>query len=130
MPSLLGMLVYKLVTSKVAFMEYNPLSYVNLIYHLQTLWHSLCWPSQKSNFNQITGPLSRHKNKNDTTVARHFNKSQTEKPSLFEGISIYVLSFMHHPSDSIESQRERDLEEKRWMQGLSSIVPQGLNLMD
>ena len=41
-----------------------------------------------------------------------------------------VLSFMHHPSDSIESQRERDLEEKRWMQRLSSIVPQGLNLMD
>ena len=30
-----------------------------------------------------------------------------------------VLSFMCHPSDATPSQRERDLEEKRWMQCLS-----------
>ena len=63
------------------------------------------------------------KTNNNTPVERHFNKCPKDKPSLFEGISITVLSFMHHPSNSIESQRERDLEEKSSMQ-------LGLNLMD
>ena len=49
--------------------------------------------------------------KKDTTVARHFNKCPKEKPSLFEGISISVLSFMHHPSDSIQSNRTRPRRE-------------------
>ena len=73
------------------------------------------------------------KTKKDTTVARHFNKCPKENPTLFEGISISVLSFMHHPSDSIESQREHNLEEKAPIpQGPtgSHRVPQGLNLMD
>ena len=70
------------------------------------------------------------KTKNDTTIARHFNKCQIGNPSLFEGIRISVLSFIRHPSDTTASQRERDSEEKRWMQRLSSIVPEDLNLMD
>ena len=37
---------------------------------------------------------------------------------------------MCQPSDTTASQREWDLEEKRWMQRLSSIVPKGQNLMD
>ena len=70
------------------------------------------------------------KTKNDTTVARHFNRCPVDKPGLFDGIRITILSFMRNPLDSNMSQGERDLEEKRWMHRLASIVPKGLNLMD
>ena len=70
------------------------------------------------------------KTKNDTTVARHFNRCPVDKPGLFDGIRITILSFMRNPPDSNMSQGERYLEEKRWMHRLASIVPKGLNLMD
>ena len=37
---------------------------------------------------------------------------------------------MRNPSDTTASQREGDSEEKHWMQRLSAIVLNGLNLMD
>ena len=125
------------ITSSDKRREYNPLSNVNcqssnLIYLITCKHCGIHYVGQTKNriLIRFQGHYHDIKTKNDTTVARHFNKGPKEKPSLFEGISISVLSFMHYPSDSIESQRERDLEEKRWMQRLSSIVPQGLNLMD
>ena len=67
---------------------------------------------------------------NDTTVARHFNKCPRHKPAKFEGLKISILSFIHAPPDTKAGQAERDMEEKRWIHRLSSVVPRGLNLLD
>ena len=67
---------------------------------------------------------------NDTTVARHLNKCPIEKPLLFEGIEITVISFIPAHPESRDAKQHRDREEKRWMHRLQSITPLGLNLMD
>ena len=43
---------------------------------------------------------------------------------------ISVLQFMRSPADSQSGQIERDIEERRWIHRLATVVPQGLNLMD
>ena len=117
--------------------EFNPLTNVNcqssnLIYLITCKHCGIHYVGQTKNrlLTRFQGHYHDIKTKNDTTVSRHFNKCPNGKPSLFDGIRISILSFMHHPSDTTSSQRERDTEEKRWMQRLSSIVPKGLNLMD
>ena len=117
--------------------EFNPLTNVNcqssnLIYLITCKHCGIHYVGQTKNrlLTRFQGHYHDIKTKNDTTVSRHFNKCPNGKPSLFDGIRISILSFMHHPSDTTSSQRERDIEEKRWMQRLSSIVPKGLNLMD
>ena len=67
---------------------------------------------------------------NDTSVARHFNKCPPHKPAKTDGLSISFLSFIRAPPDSKAGQTKRDMEEKRWIQRLSSMVPRGLNLLD
>ena len=67
---------------------------------------------------------------NDTTVARHFNRCPPQKPAKTEGLCISVLSFIRSPPDTKSAQIERDMEEKRWIHRLSSVVPRGLNLLD
>ena len=67
---------------------------------------------------------------NDTTVGRHFNRCPRDNPSKFEGLQISVLQFIRSPPDSRNGKTERDKEEKRWINRLSSIVPRGLNLLD
>ena len=67
---------------------------------------------------------------NDTTVARHFNKCPPEKPAKTDSLSISILSFIQAPPDSKVGQTERDMEERRWIHRLSSVVPRGLNLLD
>ena len=42
---------------------------------------------------------------------------------------ISVLSFIQSPLDTRAGQTERDVEEKRWIHRLSSVVPRGLNLL-
>ena len=66
----------------------------------------------------------------DTTVARHFNKCPRNNPAKFEGLVISVLCFIRSPPDTKSGQTERDMEEKRWIHRLSSVVPRGLNLLD
>ena len=116
--------------------EFNPLTNVNcqssnLIYVITCKHCGIHYVGQTKNrlLTRFQGHYHDIKTKNDTTVSRHFNKCPNGKPSLFDGIRISILSFMHHPSDTTSSQRERDIEEKR-MQRLSSIVLKGLNLMD
>ena len=70
------------------------------------------------------------KNRNDTTVSRHFNQCPPTHPALFEGFEISVLHFVQCPANSQAGQTERDREEKRWINRLMSGVPRGLNLMD
>ena len=67
---------------------------------------------------------------NDTTVGRHFNRCPREFPSKFLGLEISVLQFIRNPPDSKAGKIERDMEEKRWINRISSIVPRGLNLLD
>ena len=67
---------------------------------------------------------------NDTTVARHFNKCPKSQPAKFDGIQISILSFIRAHPDSIDAQKQRDREERRWMHRLSTVTPQGLNLLD
>ena len=67
---------------------------------------------------------------NDTTIARHFNKCPRLQPAKFEGLHISVLSFIRALPDTESGQSERDMEEKRWIHRLSSVVPRGLNLLD
>ena len=117
--------------------EFNPLTNVNcqssnLIYLITCKHCGIHYVGQTKNrlLTRFQGHYHDIKTKNDTTVSRHFNKCPSGKPSFFDGIRISILSFMHHPSDTTSSQRERDREEKRWMQRLSSIVPKGVNLMD
>ena len=117
--------------------EFNPLTNVNcqssnLIYLIPCKHCGILYVGQTKNrlLTRFQGHYHDIKTKNDTTVSRHFNKCPNGKPSLFDSIRISILSFMHYPSDTTSSQRERDIEEKRWMQRLSSIVPKGLNLMD
>ena len=66
----------------------------------------------------------------DTTVARHFNKCPPQNPAKTDGLIISVLSFIRSPPDTKAGQTERDVEEKRWIHRLSSVVPRGLNLLD
>ena len=66
----------------------------------------------------------------DTTVARHFNRCPSHKPAMTDGLQISVLSFIRSPPDTKAGQSERDMEEKRWIHRLSSVVPRGLNLLD
>ena len=66
----------------------------------------------------------------DTTVARHFNKCPRHNPAKFEGLIISILSFIRAPPDTKAGQSERDIEEKRWIHILSTVVPRGLNLLD
>ena len=40
------------------------------------------------------------------------------------------LNFIHAPPNSRASQDLRDIEEKRWIHRLASVVPRGLNLLD
>ena len=70
------------------------------------------------------------KNRNDTTVSRHFNSCPPTHPALFEGFEISILHFVQSPANSQAGQTERDREEKRWINRLMSVVPRGLNLMD
>ena len=70
------------------------------------------------------------KTNNDTTVARHFNECITAKEGQPSDFSISVLSFIHQQPHTSASQLARDTEEKRWMNRLGTILPQGLNLID
>ena len=70
------------------------------------------------------------KHDNDTTVGRHFNRCPKETPLKFQGVQISVLQFIRSPADSKDGRAERDLEEKCWINRISSIVPRGLNLLD
>ena len=113
--------------------EYNPLINVNcqssnLIYLITCKHCGINYVGQTKNrlLTRFQGHYQDIKTKNDTTVSQHFNKCLIGKPSLFDGIRISILSFMHHPPSTAASQRERDMEEKRWMQRLSSIVPKVL----
>ena len=67
---------------------------------------------------------------NDTTVAIHFNKCPPQNPAKTDGLRISVLSFIQSPPDTRAGQTERDVEEKRWIHRLSSVVPRGLNVLD
>ena len=67
---------------------------------------------------------------NDTTVERHFNKFLPLNPAKTDGLQISVLSFIRSPPDTKAGQTERDMEEKRWIHPVSSVVPRGLNLLD
>ena len=67
---------------------------------------------------------------NDTTVGRHFNRCPRVNPSKFDGVKISVLQFIRSPPDSRDGKLERDREENRWINRMSSIVPRGLNLLD
>ena len=66
----------------------------------------------------------------DTTVARHFNRCPPDNPSMSSGLSISILSFINSHPESREARQRRDTEERRWMHQLSTITPNGLNLMD
>ena len=66
----------------------------------------------------------------DPTVARHFNKCPPQNPAKSDGLSISVLSFIRAPPDTKAGQTELDMEEKRGIQRLSSVVLRGLNLLD
>ena len=66
----------------------------------------------------------------DTTVARHFNKCPPQNPAKTDGLIISVLSFIRALPDTKAGQTERDMEEKRWIHRLASVVPRGLNLLD
>ena len=68
--------------------------------------------------------------KSDTTVTRHFNKCPRHGPAKFDSLSISILSFIRAPPDTKAGQAERDMELKRWIHRLSSVVPRGLNLLD
>ena len=67
---------------------------------------------------------------NDTTVARHSNRCPPESPSLVQGMTIDIATFIPSPHDTRESKTMRDREEKRWMHRLQTITPFGLNLLD
>ena len=67
---------------------------------------------------------------NDTTVARHFNKCPINNPAKFKGMEISILNFIHAAPNSRAGQELRDMEEKRWIYRLASVVPRGLNLLD
>ena len=67
---------------------------------------------------------------NDTIVARHFSKCPKHNPAKFSGMEISILNFIHAPPNSRASQDLRDIEEKRWIHRLASVVPRGLNLLD
>ena len=67
---------------------------------------------------------------NDTTVGCHFNRCPRVNPSKFDGVKISVLHSIRSPPDSRDGKLERDREEKRWINRMSSIVPRGLNLLD
>ena len=99
----------------------------NLIYLITCKHCGIHYVGQTKNrlLTRFQGHYHDIKTKNDTTVSRHFNKCPNGKPSLFDGIRISILSFMHHPSDTTSSQRERDIEEKRWMQRFFLYCPEG-----
>ena len=67
---------------------------------------------------------------NNTTVARHFDRCAKHNPAQFSGMEISILNFIHAPPTSRASQDLRDIEEKRWIHRLASVVPRGLNLLD
>ena len=67
----------------------------------------------------------------DTTVARHLNRCNTEGTILKSNtFTITILSFVPTPPESMASKIQRDRLEKRWMHRLITIMPEGLNLMD
>ena len=70
---------------------------------------------------QFQGHFQDIKTKNGTTIARHFNRCPHDKPDLFDGIRISILSMICNSTDSTVSQRERDLEEQRWMHRLGEM---------
>ena len=53
-----------------------------------------------------------------------------DKPSKFDGLEISVLQFLGNLPDNRDGKLERDQDEKRWNNRVSSIVPRGLNLLD
>ena len=67
---------------------------------------------------------------NDTTVAQHFNKCPKNNTAKCKGMEISILNFIHAAPNSRAGQEFRDMEEKRWIHRLSSVVPRGLNLLD
>ena len=69
------------------------------------------------------------KNRNDTTVSRHFNKCPPTCLAQFDGFKISVLHFVQSSGSSQAGQTERDREEKRWINRMMSVGPRGLNLM-
>ena len=127
----------KKITSSDKLRSFDPLKHVNcqssnLIYLITCKNCGIHYVGQTKNrlLTRFQGHYQDIKTKNDTTVARHFNRCPPNNPDSFKGIMITILSFMHSASDSPLSQQERDREEKRWMHRLSTIVPKGLNLMD
>ena len=81
-------------------------------------------------FHEVQGHHFDIKNHDDTTVSRHFNRCPSSQPAGFDGIRISIPSFIKNPSNSKAGQIGRDREEKRWIHGLATVVPKGLNLID
>ena len=104
----------------------------NLIYLITCLSCGVQYVGQTRNriLTRFQGHLHDIKTKNDTTVARHFNKCTSPQTGQLSDFSISVLSFIHQQSHTLSSQLTRDAEEKRWMHRLGTILPQGLNLLD
>ena len=103
----------------------------NLIYLITCKTCEVQYVGQTKNriLTRFQGHFQDIKTNNDTTVAQHFNKCSNSNGQLSD-FSISVLSFIHQQSHTATSQLTRDLDEKRWMHRLGTILPQGLNLLD
>ena len=104
----------------------------NLIYVITCLNCKIQYVGQTKNriLTRFQGHFFDILHDNDTTVARHLNRCQTEPASLAEGFTIHVATFITLPPDTLEARTKRDSEERRWMRRLKTITPFGLNLMD
>ena len=67
--------------------------------------------------NRLLTPFQGHyfdiRTQNATTMARHFNPCEQDNPDPFDGVNISVVYFVKKYPDSVDSQRERDAEEKK-----------------
>ena len=106
----------------------------NIVYAITCKHCGIQYVGQTMNsiMDRIQGHSGDIANSRDTTVARHFRSCPPppSKPSGWSGFTITILSFCKSPPRTPAGILELNVEERRWMHRLSSITPNGLNLLD